>query len=116
MLKTVKPLKVKITWAKDGREVVDYIQNNPDLKKSMIIMDIKLPVINGIDAFLEIRKMNKTIPILAVTAYASDVAKRDILQHGFTDYISKPVLPDYLVEKLTNIIKTSVMKETSDDS
>lgn len=112
----LKPLKVKITWFKDGREVVEFFRSNHDIKKSMIIMDIKLPVINGIDAFHAIRKINRNIPIVAVTAYASDNAKMDILQHGFTDYISKPVLPSYLVDKLVNVIQMSVLEESDEDS
>ena len=75
-------------------------------KNSLVIMDIKLPVMNGIDAFMEIRKFNKIIPVIAVTAYASENEKKEILQHGFTEYISKPVD----VRKLLHAIRKALVK------
>ncbi len=103
--KILKPLKVEIIWVKNGKELVDYIKSSSDLKKSLIIMDIKMPIMNGIDAFHEIRKMNKSIPVIAVTAYATENERKEILQYGFTDYISKPVD----VQSLLNAIRNALL-------
>ncbi len=100
--KILKPLNVKITWFKNGKEIVEFVQKNPGLEKSLIIMDIMMPVMDGIDAFLEIRKLNHKIPILAVTAYASENERKEILHHGFTDYISKPINARLLLEAIKN--------------
>ena len=102
--KILKPLEVKIIWTKNGKELVDFIKSSSDLKKSLIIMDIKMPVMNGVDAFHEIRKLNKSIPIIAVTAYATENERKEILQHGFTDYISKPVNVQGLLDAIKNAI------------
>ena len=102
--KILKPLNVNIVWTKNGMELVDYIKNNSDLKKSLIIMDIKMPIMNGIDAFYEIRKINKSIPIIAVTAYATENERKDILECGFTDYISKPIDVKRLLEVIRSVI------------
>ena len=104
--KILQPLKVDISWARDGKEVVGMVRNLTRDKNSLVIMDIKLPVMNGIDAFMEIRKFNKIIPVIAVTAYASENEKKEILQHGFTEYISKPVD----VRKLLHAIRKALVK------
>ena len=67
-------------------------------------MDIMMPVLNGIEAFHEIRKFNKKIPVIAVTAYASQNERNEILQHGFTDYISKPINNKLLMDAIKNAL------------
>lgn len=102
--KIIQSLKVQIIWKQNGQEVLDYVIQNPDMKSSVILMDIKMPVMNGTDAFIEIRKLNKTIPVIAVTAYATEHERKNILQHGFTDYISKPVDAQKLLEVIQQYI------------
>ena len=104
--KLFRRMNAQITWIKDGKEMLDFVKNNPALEHSVIIMDIKMPVMNGIDAFHEIRKINKTIPVIAVTAYATESEKQNLLQQGFTDYVSKPVNASLLIE----IIKRNLAK------
>ena len=62
---------------------------NPDL----IILDIQLPEISGIDICTELRKMDKfkEVPIIAVTSFAMKGDKERILAAGFNDYIAKPI-------------------------
>jgi CheY-like chemotaxis protein len=62
---------------------------DPDL----IILDIKLPEISGIDIIKELQKIEKfkETPIIAVTSYALKGDKEKILEAGFTEYISKPI-------------------------
>jgi CheY-like chemotaxis protein len=74
---------------------------DPDL----IILDIQLPVMNGIEICTELRKMEKfsDIPIIAVTSFAMKGDKERILEAGFNEYISKPLrVKEFrsLVEKL----------------
>ena len=54
-------------------------------------MDIKMPVMNGLIATQEIRKINKTIPVIAQTAYAMADDKRRAMEAGCNDYLSKPI-------------------------
>jgi CheY-like chemotaxis protein len=61
-------------------------------------MDIKMPVMNGLEATKEIRKTNKEIPIIAQTAYAMADDKEKAIKSGCNDYISKPVSQDKLFE------------------
>jgi len=81
----------------NGEEAIDlYFECEPDI----ILMDIKMPVMNGYEAVREIRKENSQIPIIAVTAYAFGDDEQRVKQSGFTDYIPKPINP----EKLLNLI------------
>lgn len=79
----------KVYWAKDGIESVELIRNQPDI--DLILMDIKLPGISGLDATRQIRKFNKDVVIIAQTAYAMDEDRQKCLRAGCNDYISKPI-------------------------
>ncbi|UCH13123.1 MAG: response regulator [Bacteroidales bacterium] len=102
--KILKPANSEIIWAKNGEEAVDYIRKNPKAKNCVILMDIKMPVMNGIQANQEIKKINKNIPVIAVTAYAYANDKDEIMKHGFRDYIVKPLKPQRLIEAINNLI------------
>lgn len=66
----------------------------------MILMDISMPVMNGLDATGEIRKTNPDIPVLAVTANAFQDDLKRILEAGLDDVVLKPVNEDQLMEKI----------------
>ena len=76
------------TWVENGQEAVDYIKNNTDV--DMILMDIQMPVMTGLEATKIIRGFSD-IPIIAVSAYTLNKEKEQSIQHGCNDYISKPV-------------------------
>ncbi len=95
--KVFKPTGARILWAKDGKESIEYIKENDNYNINLILMDLKMPVMNGIDAFREIQKMQSGIPVIAQTAYAQDADKKEALATGFTDYIIKPIKPVTLI-------------------
>ena len=74
----------------------------------IIILDIQMPVMDGIECFKEIRKFNKIVPIIALTAFAAKKDKTKYLDMGFTDYISKPVYPNLLFDKIDNYTKNRI--------
>ncbi len=73
----------------NGREAVEYAKKAGN--KAVILMDIKLPVMDGLTAIREIRKFNNEIPIIAQTAYAMNNEKQEALEIGCSDYITKPL-------------------------
>ncbi|MFA5012543.1 MAG: PAS domain S-box protein [Ignavibacteria bacterium] len=91
-----------IMRAANGEEAVNKAKGRNDI--SLILMDIKMPIMNGIDATKEIRKFNKDIPIIAQTAYAMIEDRRNALVAGCTDYISKPLSRTLLIYKLNNYL------------
>ena len=78
-----------VLHAKNGQEAVDIINKKTNV--DLILMDIKMPVMNGLIATQEIRKINKTIPVIAQTAYAMADDKRRAMEAGCNDYLSKPI-------------------------
>jgi len=102
--KILRPTKAIIVWVKNGKEAVDFVAQNHKNKDLLIIMDIKMPVMNGIHASDEIGKINSSIPVIAVTAYAQAKNKEEIMRHNFRDYIAKPFQPDILLRKIYQCI------------
>ncbi|WP_161805891.1 response regulator [Pedobacter sp. Hv1] len=84
--------------AVNGKVAVDLCKDN--LTIDLIFMDIKMPIMNGFEAFKMIRTFNQTIPIIANTAYSSPEDKERIMNAGFTDYLSKPLNKEKIFEVL----------------
>lgn len=78
-----------IIHAYNGSETVKAAFENPDI--SVILMDIKMPEMNGLDAARKIREFNKSVPIIAQSAHAFGDDKLKAIDAGCNDYISKPV-------------------------
>lgn len=78
-----------VIHAKNGQDAVDIINNKIEI--DLILMDIKMPVMNGLQATREIRKTNKKVPVIAQTAYAMLEDKRKALNAGCNDYLAKPI-------------------------
>jgi PAS domain S-box-containing protein len=93
---------ITLLHAKNGQEAVEFCRNNPDV--DLVLMDIKMPELDGISAFEEIRKMRKNIPVIVQTAYALEQEKQQFLQKGFTDYISKPLIKEEFLRIINKIL------------
>lgn len=84
--------------ATNGKEAVEICQDNSDI--NLIFMDIKMPIMNGFEAFEIIRKTNSSLPVIANTAYSSTEDKEQIKKAGFTGYVSKPLDKDQIHQLL----------------
>lgn len=83
--------------AKNGVEAVNLAHRyNPDI----ILMDMKMPLMGGLDATKEIRKFNPNVPIVALTAYVFDTNRQDALHAGCNEFLAKPVKRDLLMKIL----------------
>ena len=93
--------------ATNGREAITLLTQQPDL--DIVLMDIMMPEMDGYEAMTEIRKVDrwKTLPIIALTAKAMVGDREKCLQHGATDYISKPVN----VEQLLSLLQVWLYKQ-----
>ena len=88
--------------AKNGIEAVEMAKNN---KYSIIFMDIKMPVMDGLEATRSIREFDTITPIVALTANSFDSDRDAALDAGCTDYMSKPVRINDLYEMVAKIVK-----------
>ena len=86
----------EILHAKTGVEAIEVCRNNPDL--DLVLMDIRMPQMNGYEATRKIREFNKDVIIIAQTAYAFPADKENAIKAGTNDYIFKPINKPLLLE------------------
>ncbi|HEX3006188.1 MAG TPA: response regulator, partial [Bacteroidales bacterium] len=100
-----KKTGVKIIHADNGLKAIDFCRSHPEL--DIVLMDIQLPEMSGLDATKIITSFRKNLPIIAQTANAMSEDKERCLEVGCVDYVSKPInipilfnkIDKYLVEK-----------------
>jgi len=97
--------KLETIRANNGAEAIELLKIVPDI--SLILMDIKMPIMGGEEALIQVRKLNPEIPVFAQTAYAMENDKEYFLQKGFDEYISKPIQ----VESLIALIAKHLIKD-----
>jgi len=116
LLKMLKEQGHGVKTADNGQMVLELLKKNDF---DLILMDIQMPNMNGVEAARQIRQMDgekKHIPIIAVTAYALHGDKERFLNLGFDEYISKPVQMDILFELLDKIERLKVKTETKPEA
>ena len=86
-----------LVHAHDGVEAVEFFKN---LHPALILMDLKMPLMDGYQATAEIRKLSAEVPIIAVTAFAFAQDEQRVYDSGFNDYLPKPVHAEILREKV----------------
>lgn len=96
--KAMKKTNIKIFHAENGEQAVKIFKENPYI--DVILMDIRMPEMGGLEATKYIRTVNRNIPIIAFTAYALSDDEAIALEFGCDDYISKPVRPEFLLKKI----------------
>lgn len=93
-----------ILYAKNGKEAVDIHMQNPDI--DLILMDLKMPLMDGLEATIKIRETDKNVPIIAQTAFAFPGDKDKALVAGCSDYISKPIIKKKLLDKIRSVLNS----------
>ena len=84
--------------AENGREAVEKVKEEPRI--DIVLMDMKMPVMNGYEAAKKIKEMRPSLPILAQTAFASDVERGAALGSGCDAVVSKPIDLDELLQTI----------------
>jgi len=93
LLKALLKKDYDLSRARNGKEAVELFKTHT---YDAILMDVRMPHMDGIEATAEIRKLSTTIPIIAQTAYAFATDREHCLAVGCTDFLSKPIKPDTL--------------------
>ena len=93
----------KYITAESGEESINLMNKHKDIV--LILMDIKMMGIDGTDA-MKIIKKKYNIPIIAVTGLASASDRKNLMDQGFDDYISKPIDIQYLLQKINSILES----------
>lgn len=101
--KITEDISYKSYSVKNGRAAVAYCKINPDV--DLVLMDIRMPLMNGYEAARQIRAFNKKAVIIAQTAYVQDYDKQNALKSGCSDYITKPIVIEELLDLLQKYFK-----------
>jgi len=97
----LEPTLIAIDRAKDGVQAIDMCKKK---KYDVVLMDIRIPKIDGLRATRIIRESGMILPVIAQTAFAMASDKEKCLEAGCNDYISKPVNKDSLFEVLSRFL------------
>lgn len=92
------PYDAEIITAENGLVAVETMKNNQDI--NIILMDLRMPVMDGYEATRQIREFNKQVIIIAQTAFALSGDREKAINAGCNDYISKPIIKNDLYEKI----------------
>lgn len=96
---------IKILTSRSGMEAIEIIKNNPDI--DVVLLDMQMPEMNGIEATREIRKIRRDIPIIAQTAFIFEDDKDIILEAGCDACLIKPIRKDHLLTVMSNFLKSN---------
>jgi CheY-like chemotaxis protein len=109
MMKVLSMRKIEADHAVNGKEAVELYKNKPEGYYDAILMDMRMPEMDGLTATRNIRALGRadsaSIPIIALTANAFDEDVQLSLQAGLNAHLSKPVEPAVLFETLEKLIK-----------
>jgi PAS domain S-box-containing protein len=95
----LKVTGARILWARDGVEAVSLCRKYSDI--DLVLMDIKMPVLNGMEATRQIKQLRATLPVIVQTAYAMSADEEQCFKCGCDAYVSKPIK----IEPLFRLIK-----------
>ena len=100
---------MQVTWAKNGQEGLHYFQKEPSGTYAFILMDKQMPILGGIAAVKELRRLPQwdaaKVPIVALTGDADEVSGRECLEAGMNAVVTKPLKREYLRKALLDLLK-----------
>jgi CheY-like chemotaxis protein len=108
LTKLVNRYTSNVLTAVNGKEAIDVCRQNPDL--DIILIDIKMPEIDGLEATKAIREFNGNVTIIAQTAYALVGDRELAMEAGCTDYITKPVNAKKLGEMIMRFVPAGTLE------
>ena len=95
--------KANLIWAKNGKEAVSIYKNNPQI--DIILMDIKMPIMDGFEATKLIKQINPDVPIIAQTAFVIGNEEDKCYNSGCDGYVKKPINRIILLNMIDNFLK-----------
>jgi hypothetical protein len=96
---------ITVFTARSGAEAIEFVTNNPDI--NVVLLDMQMPEMNGIEATKHIKKIRKELPIIAQTAFIFEDDKDIILEAGCDACLIKPIRKEHLLTVMSSFIKSS---------
>lgn len=94
----LRKTRAQVLWAMNGKKAVDMVREDKNI--DLILMDIRMPVMDGYEATRKIREIRTDVPIIAQTAYVLEDEKDKVLDVGCNDLITRPLRKESLLEKI----------------
>ena len=98
LLELFSSTNIHILEASNGQVAVEMAEKHNEI--NLILMDIKMPILNGYEAMNAIKKLRPNIPIIVLSAFAMKSEKQAALNKGFDSYLTKPINKKLLFEKI----------------
>ncbi len=102
----LKRKKMSYLLAADGLEAMEMFEKHPDI--DLVLLDIKLPNLNGEAVLIKMKEMRPKVPIVVQTAYVFEEDKKRFFEIGADDYISKPLNKELFYEILSRWLKVEI--------
>jgi signal transduction histidine kinase/ActR/RegA family two-component response regulator len=112
LLRLLEKRNLKVTVAEDGLQCLEKFRQSPEGFYGAILMDVRMPNLNGLDAARQIRALKRrdalTVPIIAMTAEAFTENKQETLAAGMNEHLSKPINPAQLFRTLQRFLTSGI--------
>lgn len=95
-----------VVFAENGKVAVDCVMMHPDAF-DVVLMDVKMPVMDGYQAACCIRKIVPTLPVIGLTAYALAEERKKCLSAGMVSQVTKPIDPNELIQSIRHVVRTA---------
>ena len=97
LLKILARSEYEAIACENGKEAIDKAR---EFKPDLILLDVRMPKIDGLEVAKEVRKFNKLTKIIFVTAFASEDIRREASLYDIADYLVKPIPPEIIIQKI----------------
>ena len=101
--KNLKGENITFLCAENGWEAVELVQHHPEI--NVVLMDLKMPVMNGYEATKLIKEMRPDLPVFAQSAFTGKEERQKAIEAGCDDFITKPISKSELLEKMHKLLK-----------
>jgi len=98
----LKPTKAEVLHAENGRKAVELCEKHPAI--NVVLMDIRLPVLNGLDATRQILALRSGLPVIAQTAYAEEDDQKAAFNAGCCEFLAKPIRANEMLDLIRKYI------------
>jgi DNA-binding NtrC family response regulator len=102
-LRMILKLSYKVYLSPSGEEALNFIREN---KVDLILLDLRMPGLSGLDTLREIKKISEDIDVIIVTAYGTIANAQEAIAHRVTDFITKP----FDVAEVLHIVNRTIKK------
>jgi len=102
----LKPTQANVLHAENGVKAVELCKQFPEI--NVVLMDIRLPLLNGLDAAREILCFRSDLPIIAQTAFAAEYDQNEVFAAGCCEFIAKPVRANEMLELIKKYLGNQV--------